>query len=98
MESEASDIREGNRRRNKFNTVGLGKISLDIIPDDSVSIIDRPILRPTDVRPIREEHSAISADSSVVGKVNPVMGNFYQERERIRRKQAERLRRANGNQ
>ena len=66
---------------------------LDIIPDDSVSVADRAQVQPFNIQnPQYDENSAISMDSSVVGKVNPIMGTFYQERDRIRRRQEERLR------
>ena len=65
--------------------------NLDIIPDDSVSVMDKPLINPKEVN-YGDSQSSISADSSIAGKVNPVMANFYQERERIKKKQAERLR------
>ena len=66
---------------------------LDIIPDDSVSVADRAHVQPFEVNhPQYDDNSAISMDSSVVDKINPVMGTFYQEREKIRRRQEERLR------
>ena len=62
---------------------------MDIIPEDSVSVMERPFVLGN--KGVHEHQSAISADSSVVGKVNPVMDNFYKQREQIRRRQAERL-------
>lgn len=98
METESPQYNERDRIKQKLKGAGLqpGRglqhaiKNMDIIPDDSVSIMDRPHVISADVV-FGDNKSAISADSSVVGKVNPVMANFYQERERIRRKQAQRL-------
>ena len=87
----------------KVNSLNIDKIKakaglkiikdLDIIPDDSVSVADRAQVQPFEVKkPNYDANSAISMDSSVVDKINPVMATFYQERERIRKKQEERLR------
>ena len=68
----------------------------DIIPDDSVSVMDRPAIRPSDV-----DHDGYTGNHSYF--VCKFMGSsivergdqdtFYKERERIRKMQLEKFNR-----